>query len=497
MSKSLLILPVVLVLYLSVITAQESPDVQSTTPLTSSGLIQQLTNPKIPFLSETDNLTSTRTINSYQILDNGFLLASTIYQLWMGGVWDNQQKISQTYNTQNWLTEMLQEIWNGTTWITNARAVYTYTGNGFVSRITYQDWNGSDWVNTSRDSYSYNSNNLVSEYLFEVWTGASWVNNYHHLYTYYGNDNLQTQLYQNWNGTSWVNFTKDTYQWNSNDMLTEKLSEYWDGAAWVNNVMWTYAYDANNNPVNKTQFDWNGATWVNYIQHLSTYDSNGNKIEYLNQNWDANDGWVNNWRNSYQYDAMNNQTEILSQDWDAVAMQWVNDWLITNTFNTQNLVETSLAQNCNPGTGWENNWFITYAYDADGNQTTKIQQNWNGTDWENYLKIISTWIPVTGIDDEQFGVKSFQLFNNYPNPFNPSTTIKFFIETTSEVSLIVFDVLGNEVAQLVNRTLERGNYNVQFTQNNLSSGVYFYKLIVKSDNGKENFTDVKKMILMK
>ena len=87
--------------------------------------------------------------------------------------------------------------------------------------------------------------------------------------------------------------------------------------------------------------------------------------------------------------------------------------------------------------------------------------------------------------------KDFLLSQNYPNPFNPTTNIGFHIAEFGFVSLKVYDVLGREVATLVNEEKPAGNYEVKFDGTGLSSGIYFYKL------STENYTSVKKMILMK
>ena len=86
---------------------------------------------------------------------------------------------------------------------------------------------------------------------------------------------------------------------------------------------------------------------------------------------------------------------------------------------------------------------------------------------------------------------AFELGQNYPNPFNPSTRITYSIPKSSFVTLKVYDILGNEIATLVNQTQDAGNYNVSFNAENLSNGIYIYSL------NADNFTDVKKMILMK
>jgi len=86
---------------------------------------------------------------------------------------------------------------------------------------------------------------------------------------------------------------------------------------------------------------------------------------------------------------------------------------------------------------------------------------------------------------------NFELSQNYPNPFNPTTEINFSIPTNENVSIIVFNLLGEEVAQVINKELLAGSHKIQFDASKLSSGIYFYKMV----SGK--FVSVKKMILMK
>ncbi|MCX6162408.1 MAG: T9SS type A sorting domain-containing protein [Ignavibacteriae bacterium] len=111
----------------------------------------------------------------------------------------------------------------------------------------------------------------------------------------------------------------------------------------------------------------------------------------------------------------------------------------------------------------------------------------------------NTWarifLPV-GINDPEEHIKDFQLHQNYPNPFNPSTNIKFQIKKNSFVSLKVYNLLGMEIATLVNEKLPAGTYETRFSINSLTnkqltSGVYFYKL---ETNG---FSETRQMILLK
>jgi len=82
------------------------------------------------------------------------------------------------------------------------------------------------------------------------------------------------------------------------------------------------------------------------------------------------------------------------------------------------------------------------------------------------------------------------LEQNYPNPFNPSTNINFKLAKTGFTTLKVYNILGQEIAVLVNEKLKLGNYSYEFNAENLNSGLYFYKLQTNE------FSDTKKMMLI-
>jgi len=123
---------------------------------------------------------------------------------------------------------------------------------------------------------------------------------------------------------------------------------------------------------------------------------------------------------------------------------------------------------------------------ASGIQYYRLKQiDFDGT--YEYSEVIE----VEGITPGQF-----VLFQNYPNPFNPSTSIKFSIPIDSNVKLKLFNMLGQEVAELLNSEISAGIHHIDFNASSLSSGTYFYVLEATGNNGS-NFTSTKKMILMK
>ena len=99
--------------------------------------------------------------------------------------------------------------------------------------------------------------------------------------------------------------------------------------------------------------------------------------------------------------------------------------------------------------------------------------------------------PATGIEEEHVQPSSYELSQNYPNPFNPTTTIGYKIPESELVTLKVYNILGKEVATLVNEVKPAGEYEIKFGSSSLVSGVYYYQLKAG------NLVETKKMILLK
>jgi hypothetical protein len=118
---------------------------------------------------------------------------------------------------------------------------------------------------------------------------------------------------------------------------------------------------------------------------------------------------------------------------------------------------------------------------ASGNYTYRLKQiDYDGT--VNYSKEVSVNVSTPDV---------FELSQNYPNPFNPSTSIKFSVPADGMVTLVVYNLLGEQITTLLNQEMKAGRHEVSFDASRLSSGLYFYRL----DAG--NFSSVKKMMLLK
>jgi hypothetical protein len=130
--------------------------------------------------------------------------------------------------------------------------------------------------------------------------------------------------------------------------------------------------------------------------------------------------------------------------------------------------------------------YLAFPFETVYNESRRIEM------MDRVFDFFEGEIPVLPIvERNQNAVQSFHLEQNFPNPFNPNTTIKFTLSEANQTTLVVYDVLGQEIATLVNKKMTAGDYNVEFDASRLASGSYFY--ILRSGR----FIMKKKMVLLK
>jgi hypothetical protein len=112
-------------------------------------------------------------------------------------------------------------------------------------------------------------------------------------------------------------------------------------------------------------------------------------------------------------------------------------------------------------------------------------------------------LTVTGIEENKVVLEDYKLYQNYPNPFNPSTIIGYRLKKNGKVRIVVYDIKGERIEELINEYKTKGYHEVKFEgkqQRNISgisSGVYIYRIEIKDDLGRPIFYDMKKMIFLK
>jgi len=182
---------------------------------------------------------------------------------------------------------------------------------------------------------------------------------------------------------------------------------------------------------------------------------------------------------------------------------WVHNHVV------RNIVNSAAGENLNTGT-WNNGQVISKSFSTtidpawlSGNckvQVLVYKDNGTFNISEMQQGISSGSIDPTGIQSQNNEIpKAYSLSQNYPNPFNPATNIHFSIPKSGNVTLKLYNTLGQEVGTYLDGFIKAGNYNAEIDASNLASGTYFYTLRADdlSTGSGQGFTETKKMILVK
>ncbi len=360
--------------------------------------------------------------------------------------WKNTETIHQYYHTD---------------WQNFERTTYLYDTHGSYSIITtYRMYSGTDWTPNMRSTYVYNAENQLQTIDKDTYESGTWSPASRTIYTYV--NGLNTRILTQYHGTAgWSDFTQVTMTYNADGKVENQLTQMATENGWVDDLQSIYSYTPT-------------------------------QIMITLQNWIVN-SWQLNYRETTTYDGIY-PTEILHEEWQNTA--WINAWKWIYTYGTPGQISVLNQYNYDPDTG---DWLITQhildTYDENGNRIYGLDQNWDGTNWTNWQQLFFTWSNITANTDPLAGNPALQV-SNFPNPFNPSTTISFSIPNNSHVNLSIYNIRGQKVKQLVDEDMQLGQHKISWNGKDIKdkpvgSGMYF----VRIDSG--NQSRIKKMILLK
>ena len=202
------------------------------------------------------------------------------------------------------------------------------------------------------------------------------------------------------------------------------------------------------------------------------------------------------WNGSVDFDGddVTYEWRLLSEDTTQVLVSSMSDSEGTATSllaSTVDVNEFLAEQGVDVG---QSGSFVWHVRATDGSDTLGVRGSYGnfGDDWEPIYRHITIERAVITSNDFEAGTPDkFALEQNYPNPFNPTTNIKFALPKTADVTLTIYNMLGQKVSTLINEKMNSGFHIVPFDASNLSSGMYIYRIQAGS------FTSTKKMLLIK
>ncbi|MDP2301353.1 MAG: T9SS type A sorting domain-containing protein [Ignavibacteria bacterium] len=424
-------------------------------------------------------LDKTKPGNAYFTIDRVLLTGyeDKTSQDWANNAWINVERTIEQYDTDAGTFESLMREWdlqNGV-WINSLKLIASFAVNTTDStfrflNIEMHSWVDTAWVLFSTTVYTYDSNNFLIEINSSINLGGGLIPYLKATYTNNSAGYPLTEITQTINFSTFLFENEEkiafTYQPANPMYLTGQLEADWDGSAWIDTLKIRYTRNSMLNPTVEIESDIYGGTTVVDVT----------KVEYV-------------------YLAGDEQlSSEIRYSWNAGGSAWDNHSKYTYSYTTFNELDVVLLEN------YQSSAFIpwlrtTYTYDPMERETEELTELYSNSVYENYSRKITSYIP-TSVGDESPVINGFTLEQNYPNPFNPATKIKYSIpkiinNQSSIINLKVYDVLGNEVATLVNEEKPAGVYEVNFDASKLSSGIYLYKLQAGS------FVQTKKMMLLK
>ncbi len=345
--------------------------------------------------------------------------------------------------------------------------IWVGTDNGLIK------FDGQNWITFDTSNSKIPSNNIFSIAIDN--NNIIWI----------GTDNGLGKF----DGNNWYNYNSNNSSLPDNYVESITIDKYgnkwigteWDGIAKFNGTIWEVYNSKNSNFPNGNIYGTiaisnSGNIWVATDAGLARF--NGSNWSVYNTN---NSGIPSNNVLSIAIDDANNKWIGTSSYWNGsnyigggmVKYDGTN-WTVYNSSNS------SLPAN----------QVVTIVIDKSGNK-------WMGVkDQNSYLKgsiaVFNEGGIISSIKSSYENIQQgYLLYQNYPNPFNPTTVIDYKIPRSGLVTLKIYDILGREVATLVDDEKPAGNYKVSFDGSRLSSGIYFYRIQAG------DYVSVKKMILMK
>jgi len=402
-----------------------------------------------PYISINGNINNSFTEKSFCTLPTTSLKNNNSDKVLDSLICDYQTKLAYNYNNDLSLNYFTFANWFNGEWIITDKRTNTYNFEGYLETVLWEWFNAisGEWTKDARDVYNYDSLGNKVYHLHQNYNGQEFVNDFKYESSYDSANNLVSSVSQDWIDSIWVNRSKFIYAYTPENVNDTALFQVWTNEQWINDRMNILKYDEELNIISNLAKRWDGNNWLNLGRGTFEYDINNNRVlEY----WEIanNKNWENWFRIFYEYDYKNNLTHLFGEEW--VGGQWVPEYEPLIITNPDGIIIGFLAKEI----------FLYYS-------------------------------PPTSVGSEKNITYGFSLLQNFPNPFNSTTHIMYTIPQPGRVTLKVFDLMGSEVASLLDRYQSKGEYDVIFQPESLSSGIYFYQLQT------DNFILTKKLILLK
>jgi hypothetical protein len=354
--------------------------------------------------------------------------------------------------------------WSDTTWLPFTRTRFTYLVDESVDQEFEDVFGFSGWEDYNRWQYHYNQSDLLENIYGERYNLPQWDTLDWRQHSYYGDGKLKEITRSVLFPMGWWPTQKELYEYNAQGQVSKLfLQQPYSPTEWY----YTYLFE-------------------------TTYNNKGQVSELYSYTSDTGDStWSLSYKMDYVYDQNDIEQEVVFSIWNSGDGTWIPSSRTINTITDGKITE--IKYQANYGQGWEDTDRDFLEYDLNNNLSSiQSQQYWSSV-WQNTRLKTFEYDPASSVqfNSQNTTARDYQLYDNYPNPFNPETSIKFYVPKAGYINLQVFNLLGKSVATLVNQNTPAGEHTVKFNGSNLANGVYFYRLETAE------FLMTKKLMLLK
>jgi hypothetical protein len=371
---------------------------------------------------------------------------------WEEGSWSYHSKEIYGLTATGEPADTTRSVYLLNTWLPDWRSTLSYDFEGKRAELIRQLGNEQGWENNWRWTYTYDEMAQLTMRSYSLYEGGAWDLKLRLLLSYDGSGNLAQEVRQLEGGSSWYNDVRRVLAYNEADQTTEIVHQLWD---------------------------WDGEIWKDVKRELLDYNHSGNRTQWLLQAWE-NQGWVNERQLIWDYDSMGSLLTRTEQY--ALQDQWLDVQRLIYSVDGGGKFLSIVTQDWDyDETAWYDVYQEIIDYDLEGRRTQIISQAKDDQNqvWVNHLR--SRWFYTSPNSIDAIQPRDYVLYQNIPNPFNPSTLIRFRLASSTHINVTIYNIQGQAVLTLMDKNMDAGEHELSWTGVSqtgelLATGVYICRL---------------------
>lgn len=342
-----------------------------------------------------------------------------------------------------------------------------------------QMFRNGQWDDMFKSVLKYNELGQAIEQLSQPTANEEMGDTTKYTYIYDDQGRMKEFINQSLSGDEWIDANKGSITYDENGNITEQFTLSWVDGAWKNASRTINTFDRDGNMTEELAQNWVSSAWENFVQAINTFDEQGNVIERI-QGVTRNGEMIIS-KSIYTYNSQGLKSEEFQQAYLEEEDEFANSYKMTYSYNDQDSLTEELSYSWRDSE-WSISFKVSNTYDEQGRITERLTQNLIYDEWVGFIRSLYSYdyVPVA-VEQDDDTLEQILLSANYPNPFNLSTTISFSLPRAGHAELVIFNVTGQKVRNLLSEDVTDGLHSIVWdgcddSGNAVTTGVYFSRL---------------------